>query len=111
MRLKAGRSWPGWPGALVLLAVVNVPPVIAANDLVVTFGQASLGCGALLAALPGLALVALVAPLIGHRRRSALVALVPVWGWCRVAELGYDLAVLARSPMNPALATPEPASV
>jgi hypothetical protein len=90
------RPWPGWLGSVVLLAVTYVPPALATGHLVIGSGHFQLQCGPALAVVPGLALVALIAPLVGYRRRSALVALVPIWGWGRLAAIGYDIATLVR---------------
>ena len=95
--MRTATAWPGWLGAVVLLAAVYVPPILAADSLAVALGNVTVQVGALLASIPGLALVGLVAPLTGRRRRSALVAIVPIWGWGRVVEIGYVLALLVQT--------------
>jgi hypothetical protein len=94
MSSKPSTCWPGWLGALVLVVVVYGPAALAADDLLLVHGSWSIQLGACLAMVPGMALIGLLAPLTGHRRRSAFVALVPIWGWGRVVEIGYDLATL-----------------
>ncbi|HZC51546.1 MAG TPA: hypothetical protein VE441_03490 [Mycobacterium sp.] len=89
-RARARRSWSNqdwfdWLCGLVLPAVVYAPPVAIAllpSRYELRWQWSSGGhvdFSVLLAFLPGIALVALVAPLVLYRRRDAL--LVPLWPW------------------------------
>jgi hypothetical protein len=80
-----------------MLLVVWGPPFLAASTHLWTPGSQSNSLGAGIFCLPGLALIALVAPLVGYRRRDWLLILIPLWGLGTTLLFGARLAKLANS--------------
>jgi hypothetical protein len=89
-----------WLGGVSLVVVCFLPPVllaVAAPSSALTWnsGPWTFSYGGMLSALPGLASVLLLAPLVSYRRRDAFMMLIPGWNvylaWligARAGELG-----------------------
>lgn len=75
-------SWRGWYGGVAMLVVCLAPFgllfVRRPGGLIVHLGpHFTFDVGQLIAALPSVAVVAVVAPLVGYRRRDALLMTIP----------------------------------
>jgi hypothetical protein len=93
-------EWSDWLCGAILLVVVYGPPITvsslpARDKLHWHWGSLHADFGVVLATLPGLALLALVAPLVLYRRRDAFIGLLP-WGWIIVWKFGARLSVLSK---------------
>src|SRR4051794_9258918 len=103
MRTTDGR--PRWWGGVAMLVISFTPPLLLwsapRNAMMVHFSANSgFDLGGLLSAVPALAAVTLLAPLVGYHRRDAILLLVPgvnvyiVWViGCRVAGLAAPSAL------------------
>jgi hypothetical protein len=93
------QEWFDWLCGLALPAVVYGPPLAIAllpARYALRWQWHGADFGALLAFLPGVALVALIAPLVLYRRRDALLAPFRPWSVFLVWKFGARLSVLAR---------------
>ena len=95
-------------GGLTMLTVVVVPPLALSDTLVLRPGAWTIQLGSVLATVPGLVLMALLAPLVGLRRRRAWLALLPILNVIAVWRFGEALAQLhigsdaqTRAPASP----------
>jgi ABC-type proline/glycine betaine transport system permease subunit len=76
-------GWRGWSGGVALLIGCVAPATLLAvrhqGSLTVHLGSNfAFDVAAMLSALPGVAVFALLAPLVGYRRRDALLMAIPV---------------------------------
>lgn len=97
----AARSWIGWLGALSSVALVFIPPLAASRLLIVNAGGFTVAAGSLVGLCPGIALLWVLMPLAGYRRRRAWLLLVPIWGLGVAAEVGARLAHLSAAGPPP----------
>jgi len=77
-----GRSWRESVSAMLMAAAVYGPLLVAALYPLEWrwAGGFSLNYGQLLSVLPGMVLIAWLAPRVPYRRRDALLLLLPPWG-------------------------------
>jgi hypothetical protein len=92
--------WRRGLGGAALLIVCFMPPVLLGlaadpGSLRVNDGGGGFDYGGFLSALPGLVGVALLAPLVGYRRRDAVMLLIPVWNIYIAWLIGARVADLA----------------
>jgi hypothetical protein len=82
--VQRGRTWRWRAGGTLVVALAYLPPWLTATLLPLDWrwssGHWSVDYGVLLSALPGVVLVAWLAPRVACRRRDALKLLIPPWG-------------------------------
>lgn len=83
-----------------MLSITLVPLILVAvaprNALILHDGASrAFDLGGFLSALPGVAAVALLAPLVGYRRRDALLMFIPVANLCLAWIIGSRAAHLS----------------
>jgi hypothetical protein len=91
-----GRSWRRLVSG-TLTGVVVYAPWLAAEQFPLDWrwaGGFSLDYGELLAVLPSVVLIALLAPRVAYRRRDALLLLLPPWGFRIAWVIGTRLGQL-----------------
>jgi hypothetical protein len=91
-----GRSWRRLVSG-TLTGVVVYAPWLAAQQFPLHWrwaGGFSLDYGTLLAVLPSVVLIALLAPRVAYRRRDALLLLLPPWGFRIAWVIGTRLGQL-----------------
>jgi hypothetical protein len=91
---------PGWADYACCLSFGH-RQTLASSARLWTPGDQSNSIGAIAFALSGLALVALVAPLVGYRRRDWLLVLIPYNGLVITYILGARLAELTNKIATP----------
>jgi hypothetical protein len=82
---------------MLMAGVVYVPWLLAAEVFTLDWrwpGSAVLNYGELLSVLPGVVLIAWLAPRVAYRRRDALLLLLPPWGFRITWVIGARLAQL-----------------
>ncbi len=89
-------SWRRRVGGTLAGVVVYTPPLVAKLFPLEWRwpGGFSLDYGGLLAVLPGVVLIALLAPRVAYRRRDALLLLLPPWGFRIAGVIGTRLVQL-----------------
>jgi len=88
-----GRSgdWPDWLGGIALVAPLVVGVALAASTSDHSVAGRVGAAGILVSTL---LVEALVAPLVGYRRRNVLWSLLPFWGWIIAWRIGTRLTRL-----------------
>jgi hypothetical protein len=89
-------TWPEWVGGIVFCAPwlgLSFEQVSYANDS----HSALLGVGFWLLYVSWFVALAMVAPLVGHRRRHVFRFFIPIWGWQVPWTFGVRLVRLSQT--------------
>lgn len=97
---RHARGWPEWLGGVALTAPLVVYVLLARAST--ETHNAWIGVAWVTLLLGEFLILALVAPLIGHRRRYVLWCLLPLWGWSIAWTFGTRLVRLTETgPSEP----------
>ena len=91
------RSWRRRAGGTLMAGVVYVPWLLATRLFALDWrwpGSVDFNYGALVSVLPGVVLIALLAPRVAYRRRDALMLFLPPWGFRVAWVIGTRLGQL-----------------
>jgi hypothetical protein len=102
------RDWPDAFGGVIMVALVSSPSLVYALALD-DDRSLRVRIAYLVWELSALLVLALVAPIVGKRRRDVLWAIVPFWGWIIAWRFGVGLTRVARERQVSASPSPEPA--
>jgi hypothetical protein len=107
---RAASLWPRKAGGLGMLFIVWGPPAFANIAPLGINGSHESGIAAAVLAVPGLFVLAMVAPLVGYRRRDWLFNFCPPIGIFVFYEIGARMAELSNQGPQPLNAKDESAS-